>query len=219
MRDNLPVNYAAVLYDTYTTESVRPWDDALIQRMVEEFKPRFAQGILLDIGTGTAQLLVKVAQAPALRSLRFIGMDLFEDMVAEARQTVQEAGMEDRIEIHAMDAHTLTYPDNYASMVMSRSTIHHWADPPQVFRQIYRVLVPGGVAIIHDIRRDPDPALLDAFNAVRIGLGIGPTDLSLKYTPDETRAMLQEAGLTAVSTVAAPDAGPGALGYEVRIKK
>jgi SAM-dependent methyltransferase len=103
--------------------------------------------------------------------------------------------------------------------VISRSTIHHWADPVVALGEVFRVLEPGGVALIHDIRRDADPAMVARFDGMRGEAGVGPSLLADKYTPDEVGRMCDEAGIAAWASIAAPDAGPASLGFELRVAK
>ena len=95
--------------------------------------------------------------------------------------------------------------------------MHHWSDPAQALREIGRVLKPGGVAVIQDVRRDPAPDVLAEFNRRRAEAGVEPSRLGEKYTVAEVREFVRSAGLEDWSTMVAPDSGPGALGFELRI--
>lgn len=218
-RENLHVHYSARDYDRYTDKFVEVYDASMIKRLLEESRGGAAGGVLLDVGTGTARLLVKIAAVPELKGLRLVGIDYFEDMIAAARETVEAHGLGQTIELRQADAHDLPFPDGFADYVISRSTIHHWSDPARALREIHRVLRPGGVAIIHDVRRDPNPEALERFNELRRQAGVEPARLDEKYTAAEVVGFLEKAGLQNSATVAAPDSGPGGLGFEVRITK
>lgn len=140
-------------------------------------------------------------------------------MVDKARETVKQNGLENRIDIVYADVHNMPLSDCYADLVLSRSTVHHWADPVKAFQEIYRILKPGGVAIIHDIRRDPPAEVVAEFNRRRQEAGIVPTNLEEKYTPQEVEGRLQAAGLADHATIIAPKSGPESLGFELRISK
>lgn len=218
-RENLHVHYSAEDYDRYTERFVEVYDASMIKRLKQEMRARAREGVLLDVGTGTARLLVKMAAVPELSGLRMVGIDFFEDMIDAARRAVAASGLDGRIELHVADAHDLPFPEGFADYVISRSTIHHWTAPPRALREIYRVLRPGGVALIHDVRRDPAPDVLAQFNEQRRLAGVEPTRLDEKYTAAEVRAFLEEAGLSDHGEVEAAESGPGALGFEVRITK
>lgn len=220
MRDNLPVQYSTENYDRYTKDFVSIYDEFILLRLIDEYHLQ-GGGVktLVDVGTGTAQILIKAAANPELKALSLIGTDYFDDMLDKAREVVKQTGLENRIEIVDADVHNMPFPDNYTDFIISRSTIHHWANPIRAFQEIYRILKPSGVAIIHDIRRNPAPEVLAEFNSLRQQIGIVPTNIEEKYTPQEVEEMLKVAGLTEYATITAPESGPGSLGFELRISK
>ena len=220
MRQNMPVHYSAADYDRYTTDAVSTYDDGIIRRLLQEYRlmgrgPR----TLLDVGTGTARLLIKIAEESEMDQVDLVGTDYFEEMVDQASRTITEAGLDGRITLEQSDVHQMPQPDETADLIVSRSTIHHWADPPQAFREIFRLLKRGGVAIIHEPRRNPAPEALAEFNRLRAEKGIEPARMDEKYTPEEVRGFLDEADLQHNGLVLAPSQGPGSLGMEVRISK
>ncbi len=220
MAENMHVHYSAEKYDEYTANSVANYDKRMLKRLKIElrFLPAGPKQFV-DVGTGTAQLLIRIARDPAFKDFSFVGTDFFEDMVFKARETVDKEGLSERIQIDLNDVHALPYPDEFAHVVVSRSTIHHWAEPAKALSEIYRILTPGGVAVIHEPRRDPHPKALEEFNRQRAELGVPPADLNEKYEPAEVQQFLKEAGLAQQSNVFAPKRGPGSLGFEVRICK
>lgn len=219
-RDNLHVHYSAEAYDRYTETSVETYDDGMIRRLRLEEKLRRRQPrVLVDVGTGTAQLLIKIARCPELAHYRLIGTDFFSDMISTAEEAVAKQKLDDRIEIEYADVHDLPYEEGFADTVISRSTIHHWADPVQALREIYRILKPEGIAIIHEPRRDPDPEALADFNRRRAEQGVEPARLDEKFTPGEVQEFINQAGLRKQCIVSAPRRGPSSLGFEVRMSK
>jgi ubiquinone/menaquinone biosynthesis C-methylase UbiE len=206
-------------YDSYTSKAIQPWDDLLISRVLEERPSRPWGGRLLDIGAGTGVLLIKLCSVAELGDLELIATDYFEDMLDVARKRIVEAGVGGRIRVERKDAHALTYPDGHIRYVISRSTIHHWADPPKALREIHRVLTSDGVALIHDVRRDAPPEIIEMLNQRRQAAGIGPMLLEEKFTPDEIAQMCKEAGLGTNAQVHTRDEGPEALGFELRITR
>jgi ubiquinone/menaquinone biosynthesis C-methylase UbiE len=213
------VRYSAEQYDAYTAKYVARFDEILAARIVEAMAGRPPEATLLDVGTGTARLLIYLAAIPALQQMRFVGTDVFEDMVARAQETVSAAGLSDRIDVRLEDVHAMRFADGFADIAISRSTIHHWSQPAQAFREIYRVLKPGGVAILHDVRRDPAPEAIADFNAQRAKAGLPPSHLEEKFTVAEVTEFLREANLASASRVKSSSKGIAALGYEVVIEK
>ncbi len=210
MRTNMPVHYSVDKYDEYTRHSVDVHDDRTIRRLRHEYRVLGRSPCtLIDVGTGTAQLLVKLAAHNDMKWKKIVGTDVFDDMVAKARETISDNNLGDRVAIDRADVHQMPYADESADFIISRSTIHHWADPVKAFQEIYRLLTPGGVAIIHEPRRDPHPKALAAFNAARAAVGVEPARMDEKFTPTEVKGFLRKAGLEKQSIVAAPWRGPG----------
>ncbi len=220
MAENVHVHYSAEKYDEYTANSVDAYDNRMVKRLKIElrFLPKGPKQFV-DVGTGTAQLLIQIAKHPDFQDFSFVGTDYFEDMVLKARETVAKQELSEKIQIDQNDVHALPYPDEFAHLVISRSTIHHWAEPAKALAEIYRILKPGGVAVIHEPRRNPNPKALAEFNKKREELGVPPADLDEKYTPEEVKQFLKEAGLAKQHNLFAPKRGPGSLGFEVRIAK
>lgn len=219
MRDNLHVAMSAEQYHEYTSRATGPWDDLLIRRFSEEYKPSPAGRTVIDVGTGTAVLPIKLAAMPQFADASFIATDFFPDMIDAANAAVLQAGLQRRIRVEQCDVHAIPYSNESADYVISRSTIHHWGDPAQAFREIHRILRPGGIALLHEPRRDPNPTVLEDFNRRRRAAGFEPNDLSEKYTPREVAAFLETAGIQRQALVTAPDEGPASMGFEVRIEK
>jgi ubiquinone/menaquinone biosynthesis C-methylase UbiE len=219
MRTNLPVGCTPETYDLYTTVGVDVYDRMLMDRVTDEFRRLGRPAArIVDACTGTGQLLLRVASIPELAGASFVAFDLFENMVEVARRHVAEAGQRDRIRVDVADIHALPYEDGFADMIFARSVVHHWADPVQAFRELDRILAPGGVAIIHEPRRDPAPEAHAAAEEERRRVGVRPVILEEKYTAEEVRTQLRAASVRKFD-VYAEEEGPGAIGFEVRIEK
>jgi len=218
MRENLPNEFSSERYDEYAL-ALDHYDRMLIARLLQVRRARPEARRLVDMCTGTARVLARIANVADLAELELVGFDYFDDMVAQARQTVSSLGLEDRIRIVHADVHAMPFPDGYADLMIGRSIIHHWADPVAAFREIGRVLAPGGAAIIHEPRRDPSPEAHRAFEAVRSQVGIPPTDLEEKFTAPEVEEQLQQAGVASYARVIPGPSGDWAMGFEVRFEK
>lgn len=218
IRKNLPVTYSPDLYDHYTSDFVARYDAALAGRVRAHYsKSGGGQQLLIDVGTGTARFLIRLAAIPELAQLRMVGTDHFLDMVNRAIKSVAQAGLTGRIRILKDDVHKLQFKDDSCDLLTSRSTIHHWKNPVRAFKEIYRVLKPGGVAIIQDIRRDASPEAQIEFQRTRKEAGVPPAKFAEKYSPSEVEAFIAKAGLSAASKINTHPAWP--IGFEVVITK
>jgi len=84
---------------------------------------------------------------------------------------------------------------------------------------MFRVLAPGGIALVHDMRRDAKSSMLDRFTQMRAEANYPPTHLEEKLTLAEAEALVEEAGLAAVTIVKGSSGGLAALGFEILIQK
>src|ERR1017187_3976669 len=109
--------------------------------------------------------------------MRFIGLDYYPDIIQISRGNVR-----DGIVLVQGDIHYLPFPPGAIDFVISRSTLHHWADPVAALLETPPAPPPHGVAFTHETRRDPDPAALAMFNRLRAGAGVEPSRLEEKYT-------------------------------------
>jgi ubiquinone/menaquinone biosynthesis C-methylase UbiE len=110
------------------------------------------QGRAVDLGCGPGHLVIKLAQmAP---QLQVTGLDLSDEMLAEAEVEARRSGLGDRISFRKGDAVQIPFPDASLDLAVSTLSLHHWSDPVAVLDELARVLRPGGAFLILDLRRD-----------------------------------------------------------------
>ncbi len=102
---------------------------------------------VLDVGCGTGDWLIKVAQAyPDIETL--IGVDISGLMVQYARAQAETQGVSGCVEFHVMDAlRMLEFPNSFFDLVNQRlgdSYLRTW-DWTKLLQEYQRVLRPGGV--------------------------------------------------------------------------
>lgn len=118
-----------------------------------------APGLILDVGTGTAQIPIELCrQSP---SAAVVAIDAAEDMVGIAERNVVASGLADRVRPELVNARTLPYPDGHFAAVMSNSIVHHLADPAPVLAEMARVCRPGGALFVRDLFRPDTEAELN----------------------------------------------------------
>jgi ubiquinone/menaquinone biosynthesis C-methylase UbiE len=119
---------------------------------------------VLDVGTGPGR--VPAAIAAARPDLHVDGLDPSTEMIeAAGRRALGE-----RVTFVVGDVGALPYPDATFDLVLSTLSQHHWPDRNAGFREIRRVLRPGGIALTYDMR----PLLRLAAPAIRAAFGREP---------------------------------------------
>lgn len=217
--DNIKVRQAPEDYEQLIGKLGRPWDDIYLARLKTELDPKGKKGVMLDVGIGTGLIVRELAGNEDYSGYRFVGLDYYEDMVETCRQKIRDDGLQDRIEVIRGDASRLDLPDDHFDVVMSRATLHHLLDPTSALREKYRVLKPGGVCLIHDIRRDAPAEILFKFTELRAKLNMPPTIIEEKFTMPEMEHFIEAAGLKGIAHLTTSASGLGALGFEVYFSK
>ena len=141
------VGQHAAWYDRVTTLAVRPLYRAAVRHALPTLP---TSGRVLDVGTGPGQLLVELGRRRDDISLA--GIDPSDDMVGHATRRLDGTALLDRTELHVASAEALPFADASFDAVISTLSSHHWADPSLAINEQARVLRPGGVLWVFDLR-------------------------------------------------------------------
>ena len=209
---------AAPAYSRFVSEATRGYSAYLAARIAEVRQPYGGRRVsMLDIGSGTGNLLIELAGRPLFSGDELVGGDFSEAMVREAAGNAAAAGVSGKVRFELMDVHAMPVADGAFDLIVGRSIVHHWQNPAGAFAEIYRALAPGGTVLINEPSRTPSPRALEEFNGRRAALGCIEMQLHDKYTPAETEQFLRAAGIENFY-VSAGD-GELSLGYEICIQK
>jgi ubiquinone/menaquinone biosynthesis C-methylase UbiE len=119
------------------------------------------RGSLLDVACGPG--VVTAALAP--RAASVVALDATQAMLEKARARCAKAGLRN-VEFKTGDAEKLPFADRQFDGVVTRLAIHHFADPQQALNEMFRVLRPGGAAVIVDAVSSEDANESKLHNAI-----------------------------------------------------
>ncbi len=151
--------------------------------------------VVLDLGSGGG-FDVFIAGKKVGSTGRSIGVDMTPAMLSKARantQTYEERTGLDNVEFRLGEIEHLPVADNSVDVVISNCVINLSPDKPQVWREIARVLKPGGRVAVSDIAllRPLPPAIRETVESL-IGCVAGAVLV------EETEHMAMDAGLTGI---------------------
>ncbi|MGO8677351.1 MAG: arsenite methyltransferase [Limisphaerales bacterium] len=148
--------------------------------------------VVLDMGSGGG-FDVFIAGRKVGQAGRAIGVDMTAEMIAKARKNTgqyrERCGLEN-VEFRLGEIEHLPVADASVDVVISNCVINLSPDKPQVWREIARVLKPGGRVAVSDLAllTPLPPAVLEMVEAL-VGCVAGAVLVS------ETERMAKEAGL------------------------
>lgn len=114
--------------------------------------------LVLDIGSGIGGPAMMLAGE---MGARVIGIDLEGPLVARARAYAEEAGLGHRVEFRQVTAGPLAFEDETVDIVYSSGAFTQVEDKRAMFKEIFRVLNPGGVLTCYDWMKRDEPYSAD----------------------------------------------------------
>lgn len=104
---------------------------------------------ILDVATGTGDLAMALARA--IPEAHVSGIDLSQEMMAVGREKVARAGLDGRVSFQAGDCLELPFGAAEFDAVTVAYGVRNFADIPRGYREMYRVLRPGGVLAVLEL--------------------------------------------------------------------
>jgi len=155
------------------------------------------QGSALEIGPGPGYLGLEWLKKTNGTSLT--GLEISSKMIKVAEKNAREYNLEERIDYIKGDAQRMPLDDNLFDGVFTNGSLHEWSNPKEIFNEIHRVLKPGGLYFISDLRRDTHPFIKWFMKIVTKPKELRPgliTSFKAAYILDEVKSILKDTDLT-----------------------
>ena len=166
---------------------------ALARRVAAE-TPRGSD--VLEVAPGPGYFAIELAK---LGGYRVTGLDISHTFVDIARKNAGKAGV--NVEFRHGNASDMPFKDESFDFLLCRAAFKNFSQPVRALQEMYRVLKPGGRALIIDLRKDAPPAQvsqavddmhLGAVNTILTKLTFRFMLLKRAYTGTQFEQMLAE---------------------------
>ena len=158
---------------------------------------------VLDLGSGGG-FDVFIAARKVGPTGRAIGVDMTPEMVTEARRNAEAFGQQTglaNVEFRLGEIEHLPVADNSVDVIISNCVINLSPDKPQVWREMFRVLKPGGRVAVSDLAllKPLRPAVRESVEAL-VGCVAGAALIG------ETEAVATAVGVVDIHCESKPEA-------------
>jgi ubiquinone/menaquinone biosynthesis C-methylase UbiE len=175
------------------------------------------RGRVLEVAPGPGYLAVELAR---VGPHQITGLDISRSFVRMATDYAQQVGVE--VEFRQGDAAALPFADDSFDFVVCRAAFKNFSNPVGTLVEMYRVLQPGGEALIIDMRNDAtdmeidvavDDMHLDRVNAFLTRITFKHMLRKRAYSIRDFQAMV------AVTPFCKAEIETGLIGLDVWLKK
>ena len=133
------------------------WYASLTLRSLDEFKALARRAFdqvppgsqVLEIAPGPGYFAIELAK---LGGYQISGLDISHTFVAIARGNADKAGV--HVDFHQGNAASMPFGSKSFDFLLCRAAFKNFSQPVRALEEMYRVLKPGGRALIIDLRKD-----------------------------------------------------------------
>ena len=134
-----------------------------------------AHGQVLEIAPGPGYFCIELAR---LGDYEITGLDISKSFVEIARKNAFEANLQ--IDFRQGNASAMPFQENTFDFTFCQAAFKNFSEPVKAIAEMHRVLRPGGLSVISDLRRDASPEEIE--REIK-GMGLGPINqLIVRWT-------------------------------------
>lgn len=175
-----------------TPEDLAPIDQFHIRGRTATLELARAAGLhaamhVLDVGSGvggTSRCLAKAF------GCRVTGIDLTDEYCRAAAMLTARTGLAHLVDYRQGDATRLPFDDQAFDVVWTEHVAMNIPDKARLYREMHRVLKPGGTLAVYDVLAGPSGPVLFPVPWART------PDMSFLATPEALRTLLEDTGFT-----------------------
>jgi ubiquinone/menaquinone biosynthesis C-methylase UbiE len=150
------------------------WYASLTHKSLDEFKSLArrvagqipADAMVLEVAPGPGYFAIELAK---LGAYRLTGLDISRTLVEITRANAAKAGVE--ADFRQGDAAHMPFASESFDFLLCRAAFKNFTEPLPALKEMYRVLKPGGRALIIDLRRDASmQSISQAVEGMHLGI-------------------------------------------------
>jgi phosphoethanolamine N-methyltransferase len=125
------------------------WGEGFLSPGGAEEVARIVEGVdlsgarVLDVGCGTGGCDLELIRRHGAAEV--VGIDVEPQLVARCHDLAGAKGLADRLTFRLVEPGALPYPDGSFDVVFSKDSMIHIPDKAALYRDVLRVLAPGGI--------------------------------------------------------------------------
>lgn len=171
---------------------------------------------VLEVAPGPGHLAIEIAR---LARFQVTGLDISRTMVGIARENATAAGV--TVDFRHGDATEMPFADGSFDLIVCQAAFKNFRRPVNALNEMHRVLRPGGLAVIQDLRKEASSSDIEReVKSQKLGRVSGfITRRILARLRNRAYSAAQFERLVAESSFRTSEIKTDGIGLEIRLKK